>query len=74
MALSFAGAQRDYVELVTATAEMAGLNILTYLTAYLDACGRNRGRPLTGADLERFLPWTARPSDMNTWTQPPRPG
>ena len=59
---------------VTATAEMAGLNILTYLTAYLDACGRNRGRPLTGADLERFLPWTARPSDMNTWTQPPRPG
>ena len=31
---------------VTATAEMAGLNVLTYLTAYLDACGRNGGKPL----------------------------
>ncbi len=41
---------------VTATAEMAGLNVLTYLTAYLDACGRNGGKPLAGPDLERFLP------------------
>jgi transposase len=40
----------------TATAEMAGLNVLTYLTVYLDACGRSRGKPLTGTDLERFLP------------------
>ena len=31
---------------------MAGLNVLTYL----DACGRNSGKPLTGPDLERFLP------------------
>ena len=30
---------------VTATAQMAGLNVLTYLTAYLDECGRNRGKP-----------------------------
>ena len=30
---------------VTATAEMAGLNVSTYLTAYLDACGRNGGKP-----------------------------
>ena len=29
---------------VTATAAMAGLNILTYLTAYLDECGRNGGK------------------------------
>ena len=36
---------------VTATAEMAGLNVLTYLTAYLDACGRNGGKPLAGPDL-----------------------
>jgi len=36
--------------------------------------GGNGGRPLTGPDLERFLPWTAEPSDMNTWTQPPRVG
>ena len=31
---------------VTATAAMAGLNLLTYLTAYLDECGRNSGKPL----------------------------
>jgi transposase len=31
---------------VTATAQMAGLNVLTWLTAYLDACGRNNGKPL----------------------------
>jgi hypothetical protein len=29
---------------VTATAEMAGLNVLAYLTAYLDECGRNHLR------------------------------
>ena len=44
---------------VTATAEMAGLNVLTYLTAYLDACGRNggnaagRARPGTIPALDR---------------------
>jgi hypothetical protein len=27
---------------------MAGLNLLTWLTAYLDECGRNGGKPLTG--------------------------
>jgi transposase len=58
---------------VTATAEMAGLNVLTYLTAYLDACGRNRGKPPTGPDLKRFLPWTAAPADLRTWAQPPPP-
>jgi len=56
---------------VTATAEMAGLNVLTYLTAYLDACGRNGGKPLTGPDLQRFLPWNASPADLRTWAQPP---
>ena len=59
---------------VTATAEMAGLNVLTYLTAYLDACGRNHGKPLNGADLEQFLPWNAAADDLNAWTKPPRPG
>ena len=59
---------------VTATAEMARLNVLTYLTAYLDACGRNGGKPLTGPDLERFLPWHAAPGDLGAWAQPPRPG
>jgi transposase len=59
---------------VTATAEMAGLNVLTYLTAYLDACGRNGGKPLAGPDLERFLPWHAAPGDLHAWAQPPPPG
>lgn len=59
---------------VTATVEMAGLNVLTYLTAYLDACGRNGGKPLTGPDLQRFLPWNATPDDLRTWAQPPPPG
>jgi hypothetical protein len=50
---------------------MAGLNVLTWLTAYLDACGRNRGNPLSGPDLERFLPWNATPEDLQAWAQPP---
>ena len=33
---------------VTATAQMAGLNIITYLAAYLNECGRNAGKPLPG--------------------------
>jgi len=36
---------------VTATAQMAGLNVLTWLTAYLDESGRNGGKPLTGPAL-----------------------
>jgi hypothetical protein len=60
---------------VTATAEMAGLNVPTYLlvTAYLDACGRDCGRPLAGTNLERFLPWTATPTDLRAWPSHPRP-
>jgi len=59
---------------ITATVEMAGLNPITYLTAYLDACGRTGGTPPTGPDLERFPPWTATPDDLHAWAQPPRPG
>jgi hypothetical protein len=59
---------------VTATAQMAGLNVLTYLTAYLDECGRNHGKPLTGPGLERFLPWHADPRNLRAWAQPPPPG
>ena len=57
---------------VTATAGMAGLNVLTWLTAYLDACGRNSGKPLTGPALERFLPSTASPDDLRAWATPPQ--
>ncbi len=60
---------------VTATVELAGLNVLTWLAAYLDACGRNGGTPPSGPDLERFLPWNASPEDLQAWAQPPpRPG
>jgi hypothetical protein len=59
---------------VTATAAMGGLNILTYLTAYLDECGRNGGKPLTGPALERFLPWNASPEDLQNWAKPPPGG
>jgi hypothetical protein len=59
---------------VTATAEMAGLNVLTYLTAYLDACARNNSKPVAGLELQRFLPWNASPDDLRTWAQPPPTG
>ena len=59
---------------VTATVQMAGLNIITYLTAYLDECGRNGGKPLSGQALSRFLPWNASPEDLRTWAQPPPNG
>ena len=59
---------------VTGTAEMAGLNVLTYLAAYLDACGRNSGKPPAGPELERFFPWNLAPADRQAWSQPPRPG
>ena len=54
---------------VTATAQLAGLNTITYLAAYLDECGRNGRKPLSGSALERFLPWNAapgRPPDLGT--------
>jgi transposase len=59
---------------VTATARMAELNVLTWLTAYFDECGRNGGKPLAGPALERFLPWSANPEDLRTWAQPPPAG
>ena len=61
----------DVIFTVTATAAMADLNILTYLTAYLDECGRTGGKPLAGPALERFLQWNASPEDLRTWAQPP---
>ena len=36
---------------IIATAQMAGLNTITYLTAYLDECGRHGGKPLSGEAL-----------------------
>jgi transposase len=53
---------------VTATAEMAGLNVLTtYLTAYLDECGRSGGKPLTGPGTVPALACrTRRPPRLGT--------
>jgi len=59
---------------VTATIQMAGLNPVTWLTAYLDECGRNGGKPPQGPALDRFLPWNASPEDLQAWAQPPPPG
>ncbi|HET9256666.1 MAG TPA: hypothetical protein VFO16_15905 [Pseudonocardiaceae bacterium] len=59
---------------VTATIQKAGLNPLTWLTGYLEACGRNGGKPLTGPTLQRFLPWNASPEQLRTWAQPPPTG
>ena len=50
---------------------MAGLNPVTYLTAYLAECGRNSRKPLAGPALERFLPWNASPDDLQAWAQLP---
>ncbi len=59
---------------IIATAQMAELNTITYLTAYLDECGRHGGKPLSGEAFSRFLPWNASPEDLRTWGQPPPNG
>ena len=46
---------------VTTTAQMAGLNVLTWLTAYLDECGRNGGKPLAGPVSDGSCPGTPAP-------------
>jgi len=52
---------------VTATAEQAGLNVLTYLTAYLDACDRNGAKPLPAQTCTDSRPGPHRPP---TYTLP----
>lgn len=46
---------------VTATAEMAGLNVLTYLTAYFDAGGRSGGKPSRARTWNDSYPGTQHP-------------
>ena len=58
---------------VTATAEMAGLNVLTYLTAYLDACGRNGGKPLSGRTWNGSCRGTLPPPTWAPRRNRPRP-
>ena len=47
---------------VTATAQMAGLNLLTWLTAYLDECGRNGGKPPPARTWNGSCPGTPAPT------------
>jgi len=58
---------------ITATAQRAGLNPLTYLTAYLDECAQAGGTAPTDEALTRFLPWAAGTNDLTTWAHDPRP-
>jgi transposase len=44
---------------ITATAAQNDIEPRHLLTGYLTACARNDGKPLTGSQLEPFLPWTA---------------
>jgi len=54
---------------VLLTAARNGLNPLTYLRAYLEACARNGGK--TPANLTLFLPWAASAADRAVWALPP---
>jgi transposase len=58
---------------ITATAQHAGLNPLTYLSAYLDECARAGGTAPTDQTLTRFLPWTANTDDLTAWANGPQP-
>ena len=55
----------------TGTAMRAGLNPLSWLTSYLDACARAGGRPPEGTALERFFPWAAGDDDLAAWRDAP---
>lgn len=56
---------------VTATAAQAGINPLSYLHDYLDACAHAGGRPPESETLTRFLPWSASSNDLKRWRDAP---
>ncbi|MGH8905293.1 MAG: hypothetical protein ACRD0K_01950 [Egibacteraceae bacterium] len=61
---------------ITATAEKAGLNPLTYLTDYLHTRAAAGGRAPEGAALDALLPWTdtfAEHANPNSAAAPPHP-
>ncbi|MGH3825641.1 MAG: IS66 family transposase [Pseudonocardiaceae bacterium] len=58
---------------ITATAQRAGLNPLTHLTAYLDECARAGGTAPAGQTLTRFLPWAANTDDLTARAHDPQP-
>ena len=54
---------------VLLTADKHGLNPLTYLRAYLNACASHGGN--APAEIDRFLPWKASATDLAAWKLPP---
>ena len=56
---------------ITATAERHGLEPLTYLTDYLNACAQAGGKPLDGQALDPFLPWLSAPTTGSPDQDPP---
>ncbi len=52
---------------ITATAQLIGINPLTYLIAYLDACATAGGKPPSEMVLETFLPWLASETNLTIW-------
>lgn len=63
----------SHVFTITATAERAGLNPLTYLRAYLQECALAGGTAPVGEALTRFLPWAAGTDDLTAWAHDTRP-
>jgi hypothetical protein len=51
-----------------ATLSLAGLNVRTWLTAYLTACAENGGR--VPAFFEQLLPWNLTPEQQEAFRQP----
>ena len=49
---------------VLGTAKLTGWNLHRYLADYLDSCRLAAGVP---ADLDRFLPWSASPTERQRW-------
>jgi len=62
------------VRTATATVAMAGLNVLTWLAAYLDACGRNGGTPSPARTSTDSCPGTPprRPARLGATTHEAR--
>ncbi len=59
-----------HVWTILSTARIAGRNPRAYLSAYLEACAANGGRPPAGQALEALLPWNiTTPGDRKD--QPP---
>ena len=56
---------------ITATAERHGLEPLTYLTDYLNACAQAGGKPPQGHTLDPFLPRPSTPTTASPDEDPP---